>query len=507
MKKRWIALGMAMMMALTGCGAAKESASDMEVGGASGSHTGEGGSEGIYEAPEPGMDKAEMSTMDMAPAEGGDYTGSTESKAASTPAPGGEWNIVVEDVETSEATDSMVAESDAVEVEVEPIINPEQQIPPAAGLLTAGEWCDNENWDFYTALITEHRFNFNVFGLMPYERVVVHAVSGGTAAKRVRAELMDQQGMVIASGVTDHNGTAYLFYNTDGSKQQPVSVVVSNADGSGSVTVEFSTAASSVVAVPDIQDVELQYPVDEQGNLVYDSQFWSMPVEKNPGVSAVVSYELTVELLEYVEPVKKLDVMFVFDTTGSMGDELRYLMTEFVDIAERAADQSTRYSANFYRDQGDAYIVRSNPFMTDVQAVSALINAETADGGGDYEEAVDLALQDAVFAHAWDAESVKLLFLILDAPPHDTPSVRENLKNVAAEAARQGIRIIPIASSGVDATTEGMLRTLAMMTGGTYTFLTDDSGIGGSHLEPTIGDYEVEALNELIIRLIQEYYQ
>jgi hypothetical protein len=43
------------------------------------------------------------------------------------------------------------------------------------------------------------------------------------------------------------------------------------------------------------------------------------------------------------------------------------------------------------------------------------------------------------------------------------------------------------------------------MTGGTYTFLTNHSGIGNDHLEPTIGDYEVEKLNDLMIRVIKEY--
>ncbi|MBQ4165009.1 MAG: hypothetical protein IJD85_01645, partial [Oscillospiraceae bacterium] len=70
-----------------------------------------------------------------------------------------------------------------------------------------------------------------------------------------------------------------------------------------------------------------------------------------------------------------------------------------------------------------------------------------------------------------------------------------------------GIRIIPVASSGIDKTTEYLLRTMAFRTGGTYTFLTDDSGIGGGHIEPTIGDYEVEKLNDLMVRVIGEYLQ
>ena len=63
--------------------------------------------------------------------------------------------------------------------------------------------------------------------------------------------------------------------------------------------------------------------------------------------------------------------MFVFDTTGSMGDELLYLQKEFEDIAGRVADQSTRFSVNFYRDHGDAYIVHSNPFSDDIKATCA----------------------------------------------------------------------------------------------------------------------------------------
>ena len=68
-----------------------------------------------------------------------------------------------------------------------------------------------------------------------------------------------------------------------------------------------------------------------------------------------------------------------------------------------------------------------------------------------------------------------------------------------------GIRLIPVASSGVDTETEFLLRSWATMTGGTYTFLTNHSGVGNDHLEPTIGEYEVEKLNDLMIRVINEY--
>ena len=52
-----------------------------------------------------------------------------------------------------------------------------------------------------------------------------------------------------------------------------------------------------------------------------------------------------------------------------------------------------------------------------------------------------------------------------------------------------------------------MCRQFAILTGGTYVFLTNDSGVGGEHLEATVGSYQVEHLNTLIVRLITKYIQ
>ena len=83
----------------------------------------------------------------------------------------------------------------------------------------------------------------------------------------------------------------------------------------------------------------------------------------------------------------------------------------------------------------------------------------------------------------------------------DTVKVQKSV----AEAAKQGIRIIPVASSGVDLTTEIILRSFAASTGGTYIFITDDSGVGGGHKEAEVGEHVVETLNECMIRVSCEY--
>ena len=64
-----------------------------------------------------------------------------------------------------------------------------------------------------------------------------------------------------------------------------------------------------------------------------------------------------------------------------------------------------------------------------------------------------------------------------------------------------------MASRGIDEETEYLLRSEALLTGGTYTFLTDDSGIGNSHFDPTIsGQFTVELLNSMLVRLIREFH-
>ena len=188
-----------------------------------------------------------------------------------------------------------------------------------------------------------------------------------------------------------------------------------------------------------------------------------------------------------------------------MGDELQYIKSEIKDVVLKI-DTPVRCSLNFYRDFGDIYTVRPFPFETDIDTCVSQISAQRASGGGDYEEAVDMALIDAVNEHDWsDSAKARLMFLVLDAPPHETDEVVKNMQEVISEARRKGIRIIPVASSGVDKNTEFLLRSIAVSTGGTYIFLTNDSGIGNSHIDPSVSDYEVTYLNDLILNVIKRY--
>jgi hypothetical protein len=62
--------------------------------------------------------------------------------------------------------------------------------------------------------------------------------------------------------------------------------------------------------------------------------------------------------------------------------------------------------------------------------------------------------------------------------------------------------VYPVAASGVSPDAEFQMRNAAQATLGRYLFLTDDSGVGGSHAEPHIPCYQVQHLNKLINRMI-----
>jgi len=68
---------------------------------------------------------------------------------------------------------------------------------------------------------------------------------------------------------------------------------------------------------------------------------------------------------------------------------------------------------------------------------------------------------------------------------------------------QKGVAIYPVAASGVADAAEAIMRTAAILTGGQYIFLTDDSGIGNTHQEPHIHCFSVEKLNHIMIRMIE----
>lgn len=206
-------------------------------------------------------------------------------------------------------------------------------------------------------------------------------------------------------------------------------------------------------------------------------------------------------------PKNELDVQIVLDTTGSMGDELHFLQSEFDSIAQQVKTKfpqvTPRWSLVVYKDHGDEYVTRGFDFTTDTTRFRQQLRAQSAGGGGDIPEAVVEGLGKGL-EQQWRSDRpnvAKVVFWVADAPAH--PGEGPKLANVIRNAKKKGVHIYPVASSDADDFAEYQMRAAAQMTAGRYVFLTNDSGIGNAHAEPHIPCYNVSRLDHAIVRMIQ----
>lgn len=209
----------------------------------------------------------------------------------------------------------------------------------------------------------------------------------------------------------------------------------------------------------------------------------------------------------------RLDVLFLLDATGSMGDEIGRIQDTIVSIADRIDGFSPRPALRFglvaYRDRGEEYVTRLADFTPDVQAFRAQLQQIQAVGGGDEPEALNEGLHAAVQQARWSDDAVRLVFLVADAPPHldyanDYDYVQESRAAVA-----KGVKVYPIAASNTNDDAEYILRQIAQQTLGHFIFLTyqagQNAGAPGETTQRNVDPqaFTVERLDDLVVQMIQ----
>lgn len=143
----------------------------------------------------------------------------------------------------------------------------------------------------------------------------------------------------------------------------------------------------------------------------------------------------------------KVEVVFVLDTTGSMGGLIQAAKEKIWAIATTmAAAQPApeiRMGLVAYRDRGDAYVTQVVDLSSDLDSVYAALMQFQADGGGDGPESVNQALNEAVEKINWsrDGQVYKTLFLVGDAPPHADYPNEAQYPQILQNAARLGIAV------------------------------------------------------------------
>lgn len=170
-----------------------------------------------------------------------------------------------------------------------------------------------------------------------------------------------------------------------------------------------------------------------------------------------------------------LEVLFLIDTTGSMGDEIDQIKTSLLAVTSKAKarreDLVLRYGAVLYRDLNDDYLTMAHPFTEDLQAFNGALQAVTAGGGGDLPEALNQGLERAVEGMQWQADAAKVVFLICDAPPQMRVKGDVLYGDSALRAVGKGLRIHSVAASGLDPLGTLVLRQIAQLTRGKFIFI------------------------------------
>lgn len=340
----------------------------------------------------------------------------------------------------------------------------DDQPPAQSGLLTAGDYDDLLNAQLYrdyaSDFLQNQRGNLDLPDIDVTDAITIKVLGRSGQPLRGATVALTTNGQAMFNLQTSAAGTVRLFPEFDALPQD----LTVSVTGRGAMVKQLS----------------------------YDeimSQSKSGPV--------------TVTLGEPSRSATAFDLMLVIDTTGSMGDELRYLQAELKDIVASVEEShpglDTRIGLTLYRDVGDQYLVREFDFTSNIEELQANLAAQRANGGGNYPEAMDQALETAM-SLSWRDDSIKAMMLVADAPPRD-----ENIGKAwdqAILARPKGVHIVPVAASGVGPKAEYIMRAMAAVTQSRYIFLTDDSGIGNPHAEPDVDCYVVTRLDTMVKRVL-----
>lgn len=224
--------------------------------------------------------------------------------------------------------------------------------------------------------------------------------------------------------------------------------------------------------------------------------------------------EVRLEQQRAVPDPLPLDVLFVLDTTGSMGEEIARLKKTIelinLNLSSLPSKTQVRFGMVLYRDRGDEYVTRTVPLTGDLEKFQQALNTVQANGGGDGPEDLQSALQEAVTGINWNQEGIRIAFVITDAQPHLDYGQQYTYVDAVQEAKRRGIKIFSVGTGGLNIAGEYVLRQVAQYTLGRYIFLTygekgeSEGGSPGSVSHHTGDNFQTDKLEAIIIRFAKE---
>jgi Mg-chelatase subunit ChlD len=178
----------------------------------------------------------------------------------------------------------------------------------------------------------------------------------------------------------------------------------------------------------------------------------------------------------------RIEVVFCLDTTGSMGGLIEGAKAKIWAICNQILGgkptPDLKVGLVAYRDKGDEYVTKVIDLTDDLDAIHGHLKGFVANGGGDEPESVNQALADAVNKVRWstDRKTLRIIFLVGDAPPHMDYTDDVKYPDTCKKACEKGI-IINTIQCGAGAECTRHWKEIAVKAEGSYAAIPQEGGV------------------------------
>jgi hypothetical protein len=210
---------------------------------------------------------------------------------------------------------------------------------------------------------------------------------------------------------------------------------------------------------------------------------------------------------QFLSASSNLDIVFSFDTTGSMYsylEEVQRNLSEIIFEIKTAIPNSLLGVVAYgdYCDEGTTYLTKTLHLSNDINQIKKFVTEIERTGGGDLPEALEVAICKSVDLK-WRHLSKKAMVIVGDAPPHGVIDEMINQINYKVETSKLknlGVKLYTV-QCGNDKSTEQTFKWLAETTGGVYLNLNNihdlkDILIGATMKEVGLLDKYITKLSE-----------
>ncbi|MBN1409361.1 MAG: VWA domain-containing protein [Spirochaetales bacterium] len=333
--------------------------------------------------------------------------------------------------------------------------------------LKAGFADDNAQFNYFLNFLNEYKEAVH-FELPIQERIIIKAMDADGKSIPDAAVSISASGKIVAEGKTYADGT-FLFFPNDKETVKEYQLSIGYQQAKEKLTFQRSG--------PRQVDVHFKEKRREYPNI-------------------------------------PIDILFILDTTGSMGNEIERLKATIeiikLNISTLSIKPDVRFGMVLYRDREDAYLTRIIPLTKDMDKFQASLNQVTVDGGGDTPEDLQSALKDALIKIDWNPEGIRLGFIITDAAPHLDYDEAYTYVDASKDAKKKAIKLYSIGTGGLDLSGEYVLRQISQYTYAKYIFLThgeqgeSEGGTPDSVSHHTGANFQTDKLESIIIKFTKD---